>query len=114
MGKLLLAETVEDIALILGLVQRLIQQIPAAFRIPANPGIMAGGDAVAAQDFRPAEKEVEFQMPVAFDAGVGGQPLRLAADNLGDDLLFKSVLGVHDVEGHPQPSGHAPGILRIL
>ena len=40
----------------------------------SHPGVVAGGDGVGAQGFRPFQQRAEFQMPVAVDAGVRVPP----------------------------------------
>ena len=52
-SQLLLGQEVEDIALILRLILRLLQQPAVPFLAPLDPGIVARDDGVAAQDLSP-------------------------------------------------------------
>ena len=57
---------------------------------------------------------MEFQIAVAVDAGIGGLTGFVAAHKAPDDLIFKILLEIEYIVGHPQPLGHAPGILHII
>ena len=75
---------------------------------------MPGHYIVALQLQSTAEKPVEFQIPVAVDAGIGSSAAFVAADKFLDDLPLKIVLEVEHVVGNPQTSGHAAGILHVV
>ena len=98
-GQLLLGQHIEYIALILAAVQRLFQQIPTVF--PLDPGIMAGGDGVAAQKDRPVIEMPEFQVAVAVDAGIGRLPLSVGIRKAVHHLTAELLGEVKNVVGNP-------------
>lgn len=75
---------------------------------------MPGHHAVAPQLQSAAEKPVEFQIPVAVDAGVGSAAAFVAADKFPDDLPLEIVLEVEHVVGNSQTSGHTAGVLHVV
>ena len=75
---------------------------------------MPGHHAVAPQLQSAAEKPVEFQIPVAVDAGVGSAAAFVAADKFLDDLPLKIVLEIEHVVGNSQTSGYAAGVLHVV
>ena len=112
MGQLLLRKIVQHIALILGRIQRRVQVIPAV-RVPQNPCVMPGCDAVAPQQPRAPVKAVEFQVAVAVDAGVGRAACRVSRREPADHRGLKIRRKVKDVVGHPQCGGHLARVLHI-
>jgi hypothetical protein len=114
MGQLLLGQAVENIALIFGSIRGLAQQIPAGFLILPDPGIVTGDDFTAAQLPGFPEEQVEFQVPVAPDAGIGGQTRFVAADEGFHHMFGEIAPGINYLEGHAQLGGYGTGILRIL
>lgn len=88
MSKLLLCEHIQDIALILAPVQPLTE-LPAPGGLVISDGIVPGHDAVEALPQRVLEQRVEFQIPVAVDAGIGRPSGLVFADELSDDTLLE-------------------------
>ena len=111
-GQLLLGQHIEYIALVLACVKRLFQQIPTVF--PLDPGIMAGGDGIAAQKDRPVIEMPEFQVAVAVDAGIGRLPLSVGIRKAVHHLTAELIGEVKNVVGNPQPKRHAAGVLHII
>ena len=111
-GQLLLSQHVEHIALVLACVKCLFQQIPTVF--PLDPGIMASGDGVTAQEGCPVIKPPEFQVAVAVDTGIGRPPLSVGIRKAVHHLTAKLIGEVKNVVGNPQTKRHAAGILHIL
>ena len=99
-GQLLLGQEIQDVALILRLVFRLFQEPAVSFLAPLDPGVVAGDDGVAAQNFGPVVELGEFHVLVAVDAGVRGRAALIGTDEPVDDLLFKVGGEVEDVELH--------------
>ena len=85
-GQLLLGERIEDIALVLRPIHGLFQ-LPAAIGRLADPGIVAGGDEIAAQFPGPAVQPTEFQVAVAVDAGIGSASLLIGVHEAADDVF---------------------------
>ena len=111
-GQLLLGQHIEYIALVLACVKCLFQQIPTVFLL--DPGIMAGGDGIAAQKDRPVIEMPEFQVAVAVDTGIGRPPLSVGIRKAVHHLTAKLIGEVKNVVGNPQPKRYAAGILHIL
>ena len=82
-GKLLLRQVVEDVALVLGLVEGLFEDV--LLPCPLDAGVVAGGDIAAAQNIGALKELVEFQIAVAVDAGVGGDAVLVGVDEAVDD-----------------------------
>ena len=111
-GQLLLGHGVEHVALILACVQPLFQQIAPVLLF--DPGVMPGGDILAAQNPGPLHQLFKFHISVAVDAGIGGDAGPVAFNKFVHHLFGKGILKVEHIVGHPQPVGHAPGVLHIL
>ena len=111
-GQLLLGHGVEHVALILACVQPLFQQIAPVLLF--DPGVMPGGDILAAQNPGPLHQLFKFHISVAVDAGIGGDAGPVAFNKFVHHLFGKGILEVEHIVGHPQPVGHAPGVLHIL
>ena len=114
MGKLLLGQKVQHIALILGFVFCLLQQPALALGIVLDPGIVPGDDQIAPQNLRPVIEFGKFHVFVAVNAGIRRSPMLIGADKAVNDL-FGEVLGkVKNMELHAQLAAHAAGILGIV
>ena len=111
-GQLLLGQHIEDIALILAEIHRFFQEIPAV--LPLDPGIVAGGDGVAAHQRRPVIEPPELQIAVAVNAGVGGLPPLVGRGEAVHDLTAEFVGEIEHIVGHIQLVRHAAGVLHIL
>ena len=111
-GELLLRQVVEDVALVLGLVEGLFEDV--LLPCPLDAGVVAGGDIAAAQDIGALKELVKFQIAVAVDAGVGGDAVLIGVDEAVDDAGGKFVLEVENVKREAQTAGNAPGVLRVV
>ena len=111
-GELLLRQVVEDVALVLGLVEGLFEDV--LLPCPLDAGVVAGGDIAAAQDIGALKELVEFQIAVAVDAGVGGDAVLVGVDEAVDDAGGEFVLEVENVKRKAQTAGNAPGVLRVV
>ena len=112
MSQLLLGQHIEDITLILAEIHRLFQKIPAV--LPLNPGIVAGGNGVAAHERRPVIEPPELQIAVAVNAGIGGAPLLIGLRKAIHHLAAELIGEVEHIVGHIQLISHAAGVLHIL
>lgn len=112
MGQLVLGQTVEHIALVLGRV-RGPEQLVLPFRGLPDPGVMAGDHTVTAQFQSPLVQGAELQEPVAVDAGVGGMAPGVAPGEFFHHVFFEFFRVVEHVIGHMEPGGHAPGIFHV-
>ena len=73
--------------------------------VPADPGVVARHHAVAAQFQAPPQQVVEFQVPVALDAGVGGGAAFIAADISKDQSYVLYSLTQHQLSHTLFPLG---------
>ena len=83
MGKLMLGQLIEDIALILVLVMAPQEKPAAGSFVIGNTGVMAGGNGIGAMLQCPVQQSAELDFPVAVDTGVG----RAAADIFGNKFM---------------------------
>ena len=112
MRELFLRQRVEDIALVLALVETFAQE-PLAVPL-FDSCIVTGGDRVAPQLARPVIEAVELERAVAVDAGIRGDPLPLAVDEFFDDLFFKIILEIENVERDAEPAAYRAGVLDVV
>ena len=113
-GKLVLRQRVQHIALILVGVQCFFQQPAAGIGVLLNAGIVAGHDVI--QPVRPGKIQhlVKFHRAVAVDAGVRRAAGLIGRNELFDDLLAEILCVVHDLKRDVQIKGHLGGVLNIL
>ena len=97
MGKLLRGQHGEDVALILFGIRRLLHETPAA-AFP-DSGIMSGRDGIVSGIDGAVEQKAELDMPVADDAGIGGQTVGIRIGEIVGDVL-------------PERSGSVPRRVR--
>ena len=111
--QLLLSQHVQKIGLVLAAVRGPFQKIPAAGGILLHPGIMPGGQIVAAQRSSPLEQRPEFDGAVTFRAGVRRAPCLIFLYKVPDDRVPEHLGEIEHIEGKAQTPGHQGGILRI-
>ena len=84
------------------------------FALAPPPRVVAGGHRLEALGPRKFEEHPELHLPVAHRVGIGGDPLRVAAQQVSDDPL---AVFAHEVD-HPEPDadlvGDPPGVLDVL
>jgi hypothetical protein len=107
-----LAQHGQHVGLVLQRIGAAAQPVPA-IRGLYPPGVMTGGHGVETQGTGPVDQPVELQMPVAFDARIGGPPLRVTEHVGADHALFELGSEVEHVVDQPQLIGHPPGVLHI-
>ena len=77
------------------------------------PDVVPRGDVVAAQLQRPMIKPLEFEPPVAVNAGVGGSALLIAFHKRLDDLPVKIPGEIKGVVGDAQSMADTFRVLHI-
>ena len=112
MRELLLRQPIEHIALILPLIQRLLQHIAAVY--PRHTRVVPGHDHIAAQHLRALKKLAEFQIVVAVDAGVWRAPGKIAAHELLQDLFVEFILKIEHIKGDAELICHAARVRDVL
>ena len=75
---------------------------------------MPGGNVGAAQLQRLVQHDTEFQMPVALNAGIGGDTAFVAADKVTDDPAVELLLKIQQVEGDVHFPGHGLRIPAVV
>ena len=113
MGQLLLGKIIEKIGLVLGCIPGPAEKIPAGVRIPADPGIVAGGNIVTAPVHGFLQHQTELHGAVAVDAGVGGKARLIAGDEVIDDVFPELRLAVDDHMGDLQLVTDGSGIPAV-
>ena len=110
--KLPLRHGVEHIALVLRLVERLLEEefLPR----PGDTRIVAGDDLFAAELLGAAEERIELHAPVALDAGVRRAGAAVSLAERQHDLLAEALGKIENAVAHPQPVGHGAGVLHIV
>ena len=112
--QLVLRQLIQHIALILPPVPAPQQPVQPRLRIVAHTGIVARSQIVVAQHQRPLQQRSEFQAPVAVDAGIGGVTGAVFRHEVVHDVPCKPFRLIEYIELHPQPIGHAAGIVGIV
>ena len=75
---------------------------------------MAGDYPIAAQLQSPAEQPVKFQIPVAVNAGIGGQAPFIAVGEFAHDLPVKILGKIKGVVPDAELRGYRTGVLHIF
>ena len=112
-GQLMLSKAVEKIGLIFVAVHCLFQCKASGVRILLNSGVVTGDDEVATHLLRLVQEFGEFQPPVAYHAGVGGQPGLVAGGEMIRNAFAEIISHVKDIEGHAQFLCNALGVLGV-
>ena len=112
MRQLLLRHGIQNVALILGRIERFLENIFPVLLLDAR--IMSGRHMVAAQKPRALEQLVELHEAVAVDARIRRAAMTVAANKLADDLFLEILREIEHVVAHPQPRGDAPRVLHIV
>ena len=106
-----LAQDVQDVALVLGLVGAAAQL--EAVGAAGDAGVVAGGHGVEPEQHGPAQEAVELQVPVALDAGVRGAAGRVVG-HVGSHHVLVEVVGEREhVVGDAELLGHPPGVVDV-
>ena len=112
MAELFLRQRIEHIALILGGVERLFQQIFSVFFLDA--GIMTRHDQITSQLPRTEQELVEFHIAVTVDTGIGRDAAAVAIDEFADDLLFKILGKVEHIIRDPDAVTYRARVLDLF
>ena len=75
---------------------------------------MARGDVVCVQEHGPAEEEVELDLVVAGQAGVGCSAPTVLLDEVVDHVLLELALEVEDVMGSVDELAYSSGVVHVL
>ena len=75
---------------------------------------MSRRDVVGVEEHSSPQKEVELDLVVAGEAGVGGAAMVVLAAEVVDDVGLKLALEVLDVVGHTDRLADLPGVLDVL
>ena len=110
-GQLRLPHAEEDIGLVFAVVHGLLQHHPV--RGALNDGVVAGGDVIRLQRHRPGHQEIELDLVVARDAGVGGAAVLVLGAEVVDNVGLELLLNVEDVVRDAQPAANRPGVDHI-
>ena len=108
MPQLVLAQSVQEVRLVLGLVRGAGEQRPRPVRRLHDPppGVVPGRDRLAlVQVARLAQQRAELHHGVAVDARAGRPPAEVRGEERLDDAGPELALEVHDVERDPEPGG---------
>ena len=77
-------------------------------------GVVAGGDVLRFQDRSAGGQEVELDLVVAGDAGVGCAALLVLGAEVVDYVVLELLLHVQHVVGYAQPVAHHAGVLHVV
>ena len=113
-GKLVLRQRIQHIALVLVGVQCFFQQPAAGIGVLLNAGIVAGDHII--QPVRPGKIQhlVKFHRAVAVDAGVRRAAGLIGRNELLNDLLAEILGVVHNLEGNVELERDLGGVLNVL
>ena len=109
--ELFLGQKIKDVGLILLRVRRLLK--PQRISRRRNAGIVPRGDKVAAKFPGPLPHGLKFQVPVAVDAGIGGQARLIGRGKGPHHVPFKFPGEIQRVVGDSQPGADALGVFHI-
>ena len=112
--QLILCEGVQDIALILGGIHRLLQQPAACGFLSLNPRIMACHNIIVAVLMRKFHQLVELHVTITVDTRIGCPAFLVDADKLLNDLFIEVVHHIDDAIGNPYFLRHHGRIFHIL
>jgi len=113
-GQLVLAQLVENVALILAPVPAPEKAVFAGGFIKLHPGVVPGGQVIIPQQQGSLQQGAEFQTAVAINAGVGGAPGAVFGHEAIHYIPSKPLCLIENIEFHAQAVGHAPGVGGII
>ena len=76
-------------------------------------GVMSGRDSVKAETCRSLEQEVELDVPVALDAGIGRLAGKVTLDEGRDHVTFELFGVVEDVVIDAERLGHSSRVVDV-
>jgi len=109
-GKLVLGQHVEGVALVLAIVAAAAQVVQAGGWIKNIAQVVAGGDIVETVDAGFFQELVKFDRAVAFDTGVGCEAAAIGIDKGGDHAAFEGADHVEDVVLDAEQVANAAGV----
>ena len=113
MGERVLGEVVQHVALILSRVTR-PQKLPAPGRlVPAAPGVVSRGHVIEPQLAPALLQRLEFQEPVAGDAGVGRAALEIGPAERVHHRRIETIAQIEGIVGNAETPAHCPRIFHI-
>ena len=77
-----------------------------------DPRVVAGRQAVGAEQPGPLDQVAELDVAVALQAGIGGAAAGVLVDEAIDDGLAELRLHVDRVERHADPGAGQPGVVH--
>jgi hypothetical protein len=107
-----LVQRVEDVALVLAGVEGAQQPVRGAARAGDDPGVVAGRQAVGAEQPGPLDQVAELDVAVALQAGVRGAARGVLVDEPVDDGAAELGLHVERVEGDADPGAGQAGVVH--
>ena len=110
-GQLLLAQRVQEIALILGRIHG--AQQPVTTVAPIHACVVAGGDFLRAQRLRLVQKRLELDLPVAQHVGVGGAAGAVFIEEMGEHAIPVLRREIARVERNAQPPAYRHRVLAV-
>ena len=108
-----MAEREQEVGLVLVRVHA-AQQLRGAVRLAVDAGVVAGRHVGGVQFAGPVPQQVELEVAVAQQAGVGGPSAAILRREHVDHPGLKRLLQIDDVIRHVELLGHAPGVLKIV
>ncbi len=110
--KLLLVQAVEEVALILGEIERL-EKLEAPSGLP-HPGIVPGGDAPRAEGDGVVEKRLELDLGVAQHVGIGSAARGILGEKRAEHALLVVGREIHHLEVDADDLGDRGAVDQIL
>ena len=109
-----LLEAEQEIGLILGVIQRAQQFVAPRDFVAANPGVVAGRQAVGADLARGHEQRIELHVVVAHRARNRRAAREIFLDKRLHHGFLESLLVIHNVVRHAEVLGHALGVINVV
>ena len=113
-AKLVLCQHIQHIALILAVIQRFFQKIPAGHFVIFNEGIVSGGHILQSLLFGKAKQFIELHIPVTINAWIRCPARLICSDELSDDLVPEVHGKIQHFIGNIQLKRHLTGVVDIL
>src|SRR5690348_8887934 len=110
-GQLLLAQGMQEIALVLGVVDRAQQAVVAFMKVHA--GVVSCGDFLGAQRVGLVQKGLELDLAIAQNIGIGRAPGAVFGEEMREYAVPVSRREVACMERYAEPAAHRHGILAV-
>ena len=113
-GELLLCHRIQHIALILALIQRLLELPPSGFLIVLDARIMTGRNIITVQFPGTVIQPLKLEIPVAVNTGIRRPSALIGTDKPADDLFIKGIHKIKHIVRHVQTIRHIARIPDIV